>query len=85
MMFCLAAPGYYIYSSVPGGYGALSGTSMATPHVSGGVAIARQMFPNASTAETAGIILQTATDLGAPGIDAEFGWASSIWGISSTR
>lgn len=36
----IAAPGFQILSSVPGGaYAAYSGTSMATPHVSGAVAI----------------------------------------------
>ncbi len=31
----LAAPGKDIYSTVPGGYASLSGTSMATPHIAG--------------------------------------------------
>jgi subtilisin family serine protease len=35
----LAAPGVNILSTVPGGYGYLSGTSMATPHVSGAAAL----------------------------------------------
>jgi subtilisin family serine protease len=35
----ISAPGVDIYSSVPGGYEYLSGTSMATPHVSGSLGL----------------------------------------------
>jgi len=35
----LGAPGSSIYSTVPNGYGTMSGTSMACPHVSGAVAL----------------------------------------------
>ena len=35
----LGAPGSGIYSTVPGGYASYSGTSMATPHVSGAAAL----------------------------------------------
>src|SRR5262249_555203 len=48
----LWAPGVAITSSVPGGgYADFSGTSMATPHVAGAFAVARQVFPTASVGD----------------------------------
>lgn len=50
----VAAPGVNIWSTVPiskGSYGSKSGTSMATPHVSGGVGLIMSEYPDASNAE----------------------------------
>jgi len=48
----LGAPGSAIYSTLPGNtYGTYSGTSMATPHVTGVVALAAAQFPDATPAQ----------------------------------
>jgi len=73
--WCIAAPGSDIYSTVPtDAYSTMGGTSMAAPMVTGAVAIAKQMFPNANGSEIAGLVLRTATDIGDPGIDDIYGW-----------
>jgi len=45
----LAAPGDNIVSTVPGGYGLTSGTSMSAPHVSGVAALARSVMAGTPT------------------------------------
>lgn len=81
--WCLAAPGGdgpegsddAIWSSVPGSaYYSINGTSMAAPHVTGAMAIAAEMFPNATAPQLAQLVFHTATDIGARGIDAVYGW-----------
>ena len=48
----LLAPGAVINSSIPGGgFAPFSGTSMATPHVSGAFAILKQAAPNATVSQ----------------------------------
>lgn len=48
----IAAPGSNIYSTIPGGgYAVKSGTSMATPHVSGVVALIASQYPTATYLE----------------------------------
>ena len=55
------------------GFTNLSGTSMATPIVSGLVALMLQLRPDLSAAEVQGILEASAVDLGAPGKDPVFG------------
>ena len=56
----LAAPGSSIYSTLPGNsYGTFSGTSMATPHVAGAVALFASANPNATAAEIRAALLSS--------------------------
>jgi subtilisin family serine protease len=71
----IAAPGVSVRSSTRGGgYGYKSGTSMASPHINGVVALMRQFSPDISVEEVKEIIYQTAYDLGDPGEDNSYGW-----------
>jgi thermitase len=71
----IAAPGVSVLSTIPGGqYAKLSGTSMATPHVSGVTGVLWQLFP-ADTASGIRSRLDAAVDdLGPAGRDATFGF-----------
>ena len=70
----LAAPGVSILSTYKGGgYTTLSGTSMATPHVSGVAALAWEANPLLTNAEVRTLLQSTADDLGAVGKDDYFG------------
>ncbi|MCL2672480.1 MAG: S8 family serine peptidase [Clostridiales bacterium] len=57
----IMAPGWYIWSTNSStGYGQMSGTSMATPCVSGLVALLKQVYPNATPAELKARLMNTA-------------------------
>ncbi|HBF36374.1 MAG TPA: peptidase S8 [Firmicutes bacterium] len=64
----------YIDGKGPSGYTYFSGTSMATPFVSGVAAVIKSVNPKLSPAEVTDIIHRSATDLGAPGFDKYYGY-----------
>jgi subtilisin family serine protease len=72
----IAAPGVSVLSLSnrnSNSYSRLSGTSMATPHVSGVAALLMSQFPNKSVAEIREAIEESGSDLGACGYDRVFG------------
>lgn len=78
--FFVSAPGSNIWSTVGNGtsdtsasYGYLSGTSMATPYVTGVAAVIKGRWPELTSSQIADIIFSTADDIGAPGVDPVFG------------
>ena len=71
----LAAPGGSILSTYMGNqYATLSGTSMATPHVSGVVALLLSADSGLEPAEVRELLAATATDLGEEGKDNYYGY-----------
>ncbi len=71
----ISAPGHQIMSTLPGGgYGALSGTSMATPAVSGVVALMLSKYKDLTHDEIVKAITTTAHDIDAKGYDYNTGY-----------
>ena len=60
----LMAPGVSILSTIPGGYAAYNGTSMATPFVSGVAALVWQQHPELSNKDIREILNHSAVPLG---------------------
>jgi hypothetical protein len=74
----VVAPGVSVRSSWPGGgYQNLDGTSMASPHVTGAVAVMRQVNPDLDVDSIKRILIETAVETPAdntPGDDNNYGW-----------
>ncbi|MBN8713724.1 MAG: S8 family serine peptidase [Xanthomonadales bacterium] len=77
--YCLAAPGGVVVSGKDDtatslSYYVATGTSLATPQVSGAAALVWQAYPYFSNDLVRQTLLGTADDLGAPGVDPVFGY-----------
>jgi subtilisin family serine protease len=59
----IAAPAVNVWSAVPGGYGNMTGTSMASPHVNGVVALVRQACPDLTVEEIKQCLYDSAYDV----------------------
>ncbi|MFK7921735.1 MAG: S8 family serine peptidase [Bacteroidia bacterium] len=70
----VVAPGSNVRSTTPNNtYAAFSGTSMATPHVSGAFLLLREAFPTLSAYDIKMGLYMSAIDLGAVGEDNSYG------------
>ncbi|MBL8008499.1 MAG: S8 family serine peptidase, partial [Ignavibacteria bacterium] len=70
----VSAPGVNVRSTVPNNsYGLNSGTSMASPHVAGSIALLKQAAPGLTGKQIKAILFSTCTDLGTPGEDNDYG------------
>ena len=71
----IAGPGVNVLSTIPGGqYAELSGTSMATPHVSGVTGVLWQLFPGSTASSIRSRLDAAVDDLGPAGRDSTFGF-----------
>lgn len=70
----VAAPGVKVISTVPGGYAAWDGTSMAAPIVSGVAALVKAENPDLTPDQIAEVLDSTATDILDKGEDLQSGY-----------
>ncbi len=70
----VTAPGVSILSTVPGGYGRMSGTSMASPLVAGCAALVLAKYPAYTPSQVEKAIKDGAVDLGSTGFDTSYGF-----------
>jgi subtilisin family serine protease len=63
----LFAPGVNVFAAFSSGYGVLSGTSTATPHTSGAIALLREAAPGADAEQVIAALRTTGAPVGIPG------------------
>ena len=80
MYYYVVAPGSGLQAATANQLGrgvntayAISGTSGAAAYVSGGIALMRQAWPTLAPERIVNIVLNTARDLGTPGVDTTYG------------
>lgn len=71
--YYMVAPGVDIVFPWNGELIVGSGTSFSAPHVTGAAAILFQRWPNLTARDVMNILFDSATDLGAPGVDVVYG------------
>jgi hypothetical protein len=71
--YYMVAPATNLILPWNGGFAILSGTSFSAPLISGAAAIIFERWPNLTARQVAEILFSSATDLGAPGVDAIYG------------
>ncbi|MDO8264806.1 MAG: S8 family serine peptidase [Candidatus Parcubacteria bacterium] len=75
----ITAPGVSIYSSILGSaYATWSGTSMATPMITGVIALVKNANPSYTQNQVENKLFGTAKDLGKTGKDKDYGWGRVI-------
>lgn len=67
--YCITAPG----TNIQVGHLHANGTSFAAPIVSSAIAVIKEAFPYMKASEITSLLLETARDLGAPGVDEIYG------------
>ncbi|MEO8357144.1 MAG: S8 family serine peptidase [Chloroflexota bacterium] len=71
----LVAPGVNVYTTDLGGfYTTASGTSLAAPHVAGGLALLLSAYPDLSAGQQGDVLKSSAVDLGVAGPDNIYGY-----------
>lgn len=71
----IMAPGVNIFSSILGSaYATWSGTSMATPMITGVIALVKNAHPAYTQSQVENRLFSTAKDLGRTGKDKDYGW-----------
>jgi hypothetical protein len=69
----IVAPGVAISAPYNGSVQTVSGTSISAPIVAGAAAVVLQRWPSLTARQLADVLFASATDLGAPGVDAVYG------------
>ncbi|MFZ5608979.1 MAG: S8 family serine peptidase [Pseudomonadota bacterium] len=73
MNYYLVAPGLGIVLPWDGALASVGGTSFSAAFITGAAAVLFQRWPQLTAREVANILFDSATDLGAPGVDAVYG------------